>query len=229
MSSDLTVDDSRKARRRCEIVCAATRLFASLGYADCEMDRVAADLKIAKGTLYLYFGSKQELFLACVDQGMLDLQATLEASVAGDAEPFERIARSIWAFLEFFDRHPEHVELLIQERAMFRDRPRPTVFVYREARRVRWREVYVKLIAEGRLRNDLAVDDLVDTVGNLLYGTMFTNYFTGRSVPLCQQYRALVELTFRGMLSDAERERLGGRSPADWGAGLAAMERRERC
>jgi hypothetical protein len=105
------------------------------------------------------------------------------------------------------------VELLIQERAMFRDRARPTVFVYREARRARWREVYAELIAEGRFRNDLAVDDLVDTVGNLLYGTMFTNYFSGRSVPLCQQYRAIVELTFRGALSDAERERWPGATP----------------
>lgn len=213
MNSDPLVEDSRKAKRRQEIVSAATGLFATLGFANCEMERVALELSIAKGTLYLYFRSKRELFLACVDQGMQNLQARLEESVADVADPFQRIARSIWAFLEFFDRHPEHVELLIQERAMFRDRARPTVFVYREARRARWREVYAELIAEGRFRNDLAVDDLVDTVGNLLYGTMFTNYFSGRSVPLCQQYRAIVELTFRGALSDAERERWPGATP----------------
>ena len=216
MSNATPSEECRKARRRREIVQTATGLFANLGYAACEMERIAAELKIAKGTLYLYFSGKQDVFLACVDQGMQDLQASIDQVVNADADPFDRIARSIWSFLEYFDQHPEQIELLIQERAMFRDRARPTIFVYRQARRARWREVYGQLIEAGRLRSDLSVDDLVDTVGNLLYGTMFTNYFAGRSIPLCQQYRALVELTFRGMLSSAERDRLGTFSPADW-------------
>jgi AcrR family transcriptional regulator len=210
MSCDMSAAEQRKVQRRWDIITAATRLFATLGYSACDMEQVAGELKIAKGTLYLYFAGKQELFLSCVDQGMLDLQKRLEESVALRADPYERIACSIWTFLEFFDQFPEHVELLIQERAMFRDRDRPTVFVYRQTRRERWREIYSQLIADGKFRDDLSVDDLVDTVGNLLYGTMFTNYFSGRSIPLCQQYRALVELSFRGLLSDSERARLSG-------------------
>ncbi len=195
---------------------AATRLFADLGYAACEMDRVAGELGIAKGTLYLYFNGKQELFLACVDQGMQDLQTALEQVVVPDNDPFRRIAQSIWRFLQFFDENPQHIELLIQERAIFRDRPQPTFFVYRDARRSRWRDFYQQLMDSGRIRTDLAIDDLLDSIGNLLYGTMFTNYFVGRSVPLCQQYKAVVEFTFRGILSEGERERLTGIACQDW-------------
>jgi AcrR family transcriptional regulator len=204
-----TNDDPRKAERRRDIVRAAIRLFAELGFADCDMERVANDRGIAKGTLYLYFRSKQDLFFACVDQGMQDLQSAIDEAVQTETEPFAKIARSVWRFLQFFDEHPEHIELLIHERAIFRDRPQPTFFVYRDARRARWREFYQSLIDAGRLRSDLAVDDLLDSVGNLLYGTIFTNYFAGRTVPLCQQFRAIVELTFRGMLSDSERSRIG--------------------
>lgn len=200
--------ERRKAQRRQEIVRAATLLFAKLGYAACEMDRVARELGIAKGTLYLYFNGKQELFLACVDQGMLDLQAALEQVVVPDNEPFRRIEMSIWQFLNFFDENPQHIELLIQERAIFRDRPQPTFFVHRDARRSRWRDFYQQLIDSGRIRNDVAIDDLLDSIGNLLYGTMFTNYFVGRSVPLCQQYEAVVKFTFRGILSESERRNM---------------------
>jgi AcrR family transcriptional regulator len=216
VSTDLVPESDRKSKRRREIVSVATPLFASLGYADCDMERVAAELRVAKGTLYLYFEGKQDLFLACVDQGMQDLQSVLDRSIPPDEEPFRKIAKSIWVFLQFFDENPQHIELLIQERAIFRDRPRPTFFVYRDARRERWRDFYLQLIAAGRLRNDLAVDDLLDSIGNLLYGTMFTNYFTGRSVPLCQQYRSVLELTFRGMLSDSERQRFVGQCLTDW-------------
>jgi AcrR family transcriptional regulator len=216
MSSAVTLESEHRSRRRSEIVAAATRLFAELGYNACEMDRVASELQIAKGTLYLYFPGKQDLFFACVDQGMQDLQAELQAAIQGDDDPFRCSAKSVWAFLQFFDQHPEHIELLIQERAIFRDRAQPTFFVYRKARRARWQDLYQSLIDAGRLRNDLAVDDLLDAMSNTLYGAIFTNYFAGRSVSLCQQYRALIELQFRGVLSDAERQRLGNFSPADW-------------
>lgn len=216
MSSVISADDERKSRRRREIVPTATRLFARLGYNDCEMERVASELQIAKGTLYLYFAGKQELFFACVDQGMQDLQAALDAAVRNDDDPFRCSAKSIWAFLQFFDTHPEQIELLIQERAIFRDRARPTFFVYRDARRARWRDIYQALIDAGRLRNDLPVEDLLDAMGNLLYGTMFTNYFAGRPIPLCQQYKAVVEMIFRGVLSDAERSQLDRAFPTNW-------------
>jgi AcrR family transcriptional regulator len=215
MSTSDSQETQRKAKRRREILDAATRLFAELGFADCDMERVAADRGIAKGTLYLYFHSKQDLFFACVDQGMQDLQAAIDTAVQADSEPFDKIARSIGRFLQFFDENPQQIELLMQERAIFRDRPRPTFFVYRDARRARWREFYQSLIDAGRLRNDLAVDDLLDSVGNFLYGTIFTNYFAGRTISLGQQSRAIVELIFRGMLSDAERHRLADRPSED--------------
>lgn len=216
MEAPAVLESQHRTRRRSEIVAVATRLFAELGYNACEMDRVANELKIAKGTLYLYFPGKRDLFFACVDQGMLDLQAALQTVIEEDDEPFRCSARSIWAFLEFFDQHPEHIELLIQERAIFKDRAQPTFFVYRKARRARWRDVYQNLIDTGRLRNDIAVDDLLDAMSNVLYGAIFTNYFAGRSVPLRQQYKALVEVMFRGVLSDLERQRLELLSPVDW-------------
>jgi len=216
MSLPTTLESQHRTRRRREIISAATRLFADLGYTACEMDRVANELQVAKGTLYLYFPGKQDLFFACVDQGMQDLQAALQAVIHVDDDPFRCMAKSIWAFLEFFDQYPEHTELLIQERAIFRDRAQPTFFVYRDTRRSRWRDIYQDLMNTGRLRSDLPVDDLLDAMSNILYGTMFTNYFAGRSVPLCQQYKALVELTFRGILSEGERTRMGSMSPAEW-------------
>lgn len=204
---ETAAEGTRRTQRKRDIIRAATGLFARLGYNECEMEQVAGELGIAKGTLYLYFSGKQELFFACVDQGMQELQAALQNAYVDGEDIFRCSARSIWAFLQFFDANPQHIELLIQERAIFRDRPQPTFFIYRDARRSRWRELYQSLIDEGRLRADMPVDDLLDTMGNLLYGTIFTNYFAGRSVSLCQQYQALVEIVFRGVLSDSERQR----------------------
>lgn len=196
---------NHRAVRRQAIVEAAARLFAELGYTDCDMERLAAELNIAKGTLYLYFSSKEELFYACVDDGMRQMQTAVNAAADQEQEPFEQISQAIRTYFQFFEDHPEHVELLIQERANFKHRKRPTYFEYREANRARWRELWTRLIKEGRVRNDLPVERILDTIGNLLYGTMFTNHFVGRQVSSQEQFDSILEIVLDGVLSEDER------------------------
>ncbi len=196
---------TRRNLRRLSIIEAAAGLFAELGYNACEMERVAAEIGVAKGTVYLYFSGKQELFFACVDLGMTQMQqAVLEAARKADG-PFDRISLAIRAYLDFFDQHPQYVELIIQERAIFKDRKRPTYFEYRDANVGVWRELYRSLIASGHLRCDLPAERILDTVGYLLYGTMFTNHFNGRTVSLEEQHTSMLEIVFRGILSERER------------------------
>lgn len=198
----------RREKRRQEILEAAARLFASEGYGGCEMERLATELKIAKGTLYLYFPGKQELFFACVDWGMNQMQQTVRAAAERESDPFRRLTSAIHAYLLFFENHPEYVELLIQERALFKNRKQPTYFEYRNVNLGYWKDQYRDLIDAGRLREDLPVERIVDIVGSVLYGMMFTNHFIGRSVSLGEQYAALLEVLFRGLLSDDERQTL---------------------
>lgn len=194
-----------RLERRQKIVVTASRLFAQLGYTECDMDRVAAKLRIAKGTIYLYFASKEELFLACVDWGMSQLQLAVRTAQESTDEPFDKIARAIRAYLTFFAEHPQYVELLVQERAIFKNRKRPTYFEYRDSARVYWRTLYQDLIEQGRFRANIQVDALLDTIGNLVYGTMFTNHFLGkRSVD--EQQVHMLDIIFRGILSDRDRD-----------------------
>jgi AcrR family transcriptional regulator len=56
----------RKESRSAELIDAALMLFAESGYAQTRLDDVAARAGISKGTVYLYFSSKQDLFEAVV-------------------------------------------------------------------------------------------------------------------------------------------------------------------
>ena len=73
------------------------------------------------------------------------------------------------------------------------------------ASRVPRRKLYTDLVAAGRFRADVPVERMLDTIGNLLYGTMFTNHFIGRSAPLDEQYQALLEIVLRGITSGCDR------------------------
>jgi AcrR family transcriptional regulator len=189
----------RRTERQQAIIEAAAKLFAQLGYSGCEMERVSSELGIAKGTLYLYFPGKQDLFFACVDLGMGQMQDAIREATATVKDPFEMIARAIRAYLNFFDENPHYVELIIQERANFKDRKRPTYFEHRDANRGPWRQLYTDLVAEGKLRNDVPVEQMLNSVGNMIYGTMFTNLFIGRNISLDEQYNAIYEIALRGI------------------------------
>jgi AcrR family transcriptional regulator len=69
--------------RQAEIVEAARSVFARRNYADAIMDEIAKEAGVAKGTVYLYFKSKKEIYRAVLDHDMRELKrGTLDRMAA---------------------------------------------------------------------------------------------------------------------------------------------------
>lgn len=196
-------DDLLAARRQEEILEAATQVFATDGFQNTDLQEVADKLGVAKGTLYRYFPSKQELFLACVDHGRSRLETQVMSSLTLSPDPLVTINATIRAFFSFFDAHPELVELIIQERAEFRDRNKHTYFFQcDEMDDDPWQQLIAHAIQTGRMR-DVPVKRITSVMSNLVYGTMFSNYFTGRHQSLEAQTEDILDVVFNGILTES--------------------------
>ena len=195
------VDASLHVRRRKEILDEAADLFAARGYPDTDTQVLADRLRVGKGTLYRYFPSKRELFLAAVDRVMQRLRQAVDAAIEAVQDPLERVSVAIRAYLDFFAEHPGFVELLIQERAHFKDRKRPTYFEHRDANVGRWKALFASLIEEGRVRK-VPVERITDVLSQLVYGTMFTNHFAGQRKSSAAQAGDILDVVFHGILLD---------------------------
>lgn len=205
-------DEDLAVRRREEILAVATRLFAARGYPNMDVQDAADALGVGKGTVYRYFPSKRELFLAAADRAMRLLKAHIDAAADRAPDPLGRIEAAVEAYLGFFAANPDFVELFIQERAEFKDRKKPTYFVHREANIGRWNELTRALIAAGVVR-DLPVEQVSDVIGDLLYGAMFTNVFAGRKRDHAAQARDILDVVLHGILTPAgQRQRARARS-----------------
>ncbi len=78
----------RKAERPTEILEAAFAAFAAQGFAGTRLDDIAARAGVTKGTIYVYFDSKEDLFVATLNQmtaPALDNLRALTASPQGSA------------------------------------------------------------------------------------------------------------------------------------------------
>lgn len=193
-------------RRREEILEAAASFFAERTYAHADTQVLADQLEVGKGTIYRYFPTKEELFLATVDRAMRLLSAQVNEDVASMADPLDRILEAVRSYLRYFERNPSVVELLMQERAQFRHRKKPTYFAHRDANMGPWKQLFEQLMHEGRLRR-MPVERIVEVLSDLLYGTIFTNYFSGRKQSSSAQAKDVLDVFLRGILDESERER----------------------
>lgn len=87
----------RKDARPDEIRAAALALFAERGFAATRLDDVARRAGIAKGTIYLYFPTKEDLFRALVRQDLLPNLAALEQAAAAHPGPAPARLRDLLA------------------------------------------------------------------------------------------------------------------------------------
>ncbi|HUN70515.1 MAG TPA: TetR/AcrR family transcriptional regulator [Burkholderiales bacterium] len=69
----------RKEARPEEITAAALELFVEHGFANTRLEDVAARAGVSKGTLYLYFENKEELFKAVVREGLVSPLAAMKS------------------------------------------------------------------------------------------------------------------------------------------------------
>lgn len=78
----------RKADRPGEIVAAALAVFAEKGFAAARLDEIAARAGVSKGSLYLYFATKEELFRAVVERAIAPDVRAIGALLAAHPGPF---------------------------------------------------------------------------------------------------------------------------------------------
>src|SRR6266545_251255 len=81
--------------RRDQIVEVAMRHFAEHGYRGARVEDIAAEVGVAKGTVFLHFGSKEGLFLAAFERSVRELPAWLDV-------PDEIKEQGFWAVLDYW-------------------------------------------------------------------------------------------------------------------------------
>jgi len=110
MSVPLARTDAPPARRgrpptpglRERILRAAETIFARHDYHEVQMDVVVAACGFGKGTIYRYFPSKQQLYLAVIFGGVERLRGELEAAVRTEAAPAGKIRQIVHRTLAYF-------------------------------------------------------------------------------------------------------------------------------
>src|SRR5262245_11685180 len=109
---------SREERRE-NLLAAAARAFERGGYYGTHVRDVIREAGVARGTFYLYFRSKHDIFEALVERMLALFLETRPPGIEGDvqtaADAEAVLRRSLRTVLETFHRHRALVRLLFEE------------------------------------------------------------------------------------------------------------------
>jgi TetR/AcrR family fatty acid metabolism transcriptional regulator len=100
-----------KAERRTEILQAARQVFARKGYEPATLEAVAREAGLAKGTLYLYFKNKEDLYFHTLLHLVESLQACILGQVERSAGALDKMRAIALGQFDFFIRHRDTLQL----------------------------------------------------------------------------------------------------------------------
>ncbi|MEW6553429.1 MAG: TetR/AcrR family transcriptional regulator [Actinomycetota bacterium] len=91
--------EREKQHRRDTILAAARELFFEKGYRT-TMEEIAARAELSKGTLYLYFNSKDELYISVIMEGFRILEERIDGALKGVKGAERRVKAVYYAFID---------------------------------------------------------------------------------------------------------------------------------
>jgi len=104
----------REKERRCnDILDAAEKVFFSKGMEEATMEDVAEKAELSKGTLYLYFKNKQELYLGITKRGLEILTEMFHDAMAQSGKGIEKIKAVGRAYFEFSKKYQDYFQAMV--------------------------------------------------------------------------------------------------------------------
>ena len=92
-----------RAVREQQMLDAAVQMFSVNGYHETSMDAIAAEAQISKPMLYLYYGSKEDLFGACLDRELGRFVDAVRADINFAQSPKDLLGNAIGSFMRYID------------------------------------------------------------------------------------------------------------------------------
>lgn len=113
---------SKRIAKENQIIDAAEAVFSEVGFHNAKMDDVAKEIGMSKGSVYFYFSSKENLYMAITHRAfqlLLDsYYKTVEENKARSG--YESVIGLFHTYLEFSEKHFYYFELLMNYMALIR-------------------------------------------------------------------------------------------------------------
>ena len=100
------------ARTRAELLAVATSVFAEQGYSGARVDEIAERTRTTKRMIYYYFGGKEQLYLAVLEQAYTTIREAENKLPVGDLAPVDALRKLAELTFDHHHEHPDFIRLV---------------------------------------------------------------------------------------------------------------------
>ena len=104
-----------KEFRTAELLEAARTVFAEKGFHGATVDEIAAAAGVAKGTVYLYYRSKQDVYWGALEHGITELHNQIRTRLAQEETPEKKVREFIAIKVHYFEANREFFRIYFSE------------------------------------------------------------------------------------------------------------------
>ncbi len=104
-----------KEFRTAELLEAARKVFAKKGFHAATVDEIAAAARVAKGTVYLYYRSKREVYWAALEHGITELHDEIQTRLAEEKRPEDKVRAFIAIKIRYFEKNRDFFRIYFSE------------------------------------------------------------------------------------------------------------------
>ena len=183
------------------IMQAAERLFKARQFQEITLEEVARRADVAKGTLYLYFANKEDLFFQTAVAGFDEMCDLLKRRAAADLGPRGELMHASKTISEFFERRRPLFRMIVAEGERVQGRGGR---LWRQwlQRREKLTEALAQVIRHGSASGALRGDVPAEVLAEYLLGMLRTRARELKSRPAAwRREETLVDLFLSGVVS----------------------------
>ena len=105
----------KRLNKKEDIIKVTAKLFSQKSFHDVKMDEIAEELGIAKGTIYLYFKSKEKLYLEILEESYKAIEALLENEIAIDEPSPVKLKKVLGIIFGFYRKNLDVLKILSRD------------------------------------------------------------------------------------------------------------------
>ena len=200
---------ARGSDKRAIILETALTFFAREGFHNADVQLIADEAKVGKGTVYRHFENKEGLFLAAARHCLDQLTQFIQRKIGTPTEAAEYVKKEGCVGLirliavgcaEYYQQHPEAIEIMLHERAEFRGRTVPTHVLFRAESRHEFDAILHRAIGAGELR-DIDVNHASNAYNDLVFGSIVNGHLEGKTTELVERITQAIDFFLTGLQS----------------------------
>jgi AcrR family transcriptional regulator len=183
-----------RAVREQQMLDAAVQMFSLKGYHETSMDAIAAEAQISKPMLYLYYGSKEELFGACLTREMGRFIDAVRAEIDVEQSPKDLLRNTILSFFRYIGENRASWIVLYQQATS-------SQMFYQQVREGREQviDMVARLLQSGTRNPEPGTDFNMTAVALVGAGEAIATRVSTGDIDVDDAAQLMINLTWRGL------------------------------